>query len=312
MKVNLFPHFRILLFILAMGFGGTDKVLADSSKTIEPGRQLEFAELYYDAGDFFRAITEFERFLFFFPDHPKADYARYKTGQAYFQNREYEKALETFNSMVKKDPESGLAFSAYFDLSDCYFMLKDDFNALSVLDQAAKRSKDPEYQDKARYRAGWLLVETRQWNEARLFFDRIRDNNRTRYRVTDLLAGLSEVKNIPQKNPSIAGALSVIPGGGYLYCERKKDALVAFLLNGGLIWAAAEAFHNESPALGTVIALVEARFYAGNIYGGISSAHKYNDRKTVDFIDTLRKSTRISLQGGIESPSVAILYEKSF
>jgi hypothetical protein len=183
---------------------------------------------------------------------------------------------------------------------------------VAVLDRAARKADNSDNRVKAFYRAGWVLLETGQWEKARWYFQQITKDHQARYRVMDLNTALADATKIPQKSPALAGTLSVIPGGGYLYCNRPKDALMAFLLNGGLIWAAVEAFHNKSPALGTVISFVEAGFYAGNIYGGISSAHKYNERQKKKFIDGLRENTRISLSGSMETPRLGILLQKSF
>ena len=96
----------------------------------------------------------------------------------------------------------------------------------------------------------------------------------------------------------MAGFLSILPGGGYFYCERYQDALVAFLLNGALILASWEAFDQGNPALGGVIAAVEFGFYAGNIYGGIASAHKYQRPKTHEvLLNTLKENARIGVSG---------------
>jgi TolA-binding protein len=312
MRTSLSLHLPWVLLALTLLTGFPGKAPAESDKTISPQQQLEFAEQYFEAGDYFRAATEWERFLFFFPDDPRTDAIRYRIGQACFQNREYEKALDIFKALVDKNPESDLAFSASFDLSDCYRMMKDDYNAVAVLEQAARRTGDPGKRYQAYYRAGWVFLETGQWEKARWSFQQIRKDPQDRYRVKDLQAALVEATKIPQKSPTLAGTLSLMPGGGYLYCNRPKDALMSFLLNGGLIWAAVEAFHNKSPALGAVISFVEAGFYAGNIYGGISSAHKYNERQKKKFIEDLKKNTRISLNGNRETPGLAILFQKSF
>jgi len=70
--------------------------------------------------------------------------------------------------------------------------------------------------------------------------------------------------------------LSVIPGAGYLYLERYQDALISLLVNTALIFAAYEAFDNDLYVLGGIISFVELGFYAGNIYGATTSAHKIN------------------------------------
>jgi hypothetical protein len=89
--------------------------------------------------------------------------------------------------------------------------------------------------------------------------------------------------------------LSIVPGGGQLYCNRYQDAMTAFLINAGLIWAAWEAFDNEQYALGSVISFVEFGFYAGNIYGAVSSAHKYNRDRIAEFRERLNQRRQMSL-----------------
>jgi hypothetical protein len=62
---------------------------------------------------------------------------------------------------------------------------------------------------------------------------------------------------IKRKNPTTAGLLSIIPGAGHLYCERKRDALISFFLNGAMIYAAYEAFDHDLDVLGGIITFFE-------------------------------------------------------
>ncbi len=86
--------------------------------------------------------------------------------------------------------------------------------------------------------------------------------------ITTLLDG--------SKNPVLGGLFSIIPGGGFAYCRRYHDALASLLINGALLFASAKAFDDGNGALGGLLASIEFGFYSGNIYGGISSVHKYN------------------------------------
>jgi hypothetical protein len=70
-----------------------------------------------------------------------------------------------------------------------------------------------------------------------------------------------------------------------------------------MIAAAYTAFDNDNPALGGILALVGSGFYAGNIYGSISSAHKYNQLQTDKFVSGIRQRYKLDLsllpaQGG--------------
>lgn len=48
---------------------------ADSTLAPEAGRSLDFAWVLYQEGDFFRAVGEVKRFLFFHPGHPRTEEA---------------------------------------------------------------------------------------------------------------------------------------------------------------------------------------------------------------------------------------------
>jgi hypothetical protein len=67
------------------------------------------------------------------------------------------------------------------------------------------------------------------------------------------------------------------------------------------MYAAYEAFDNDNNALGGIITLVELGFYTGNIYGAVSSAHKYNRTKTGQFIQKLRKNHKVNFSAGFNA-----------
>jgi hypothetical protein len=98
--------------------------------------------------------------------------------------------------------------------------------------------------------------------------------------VAPYLDLIVKAEHAPKKNPTAAGLFAIIPGGGFLYCQRYHDALVTFLLNTGLMAAAYTAHDNDNNALAGVLAFVETGFFAGNIYGSMASAHKYNRAQT--------------------------------
>ena len=130
------------------------------------------------------------------------------------------------------------------------------------------------------------------------FFGEISPDNQKRYGVMQVRRSLGESDSIPRKNPTIAGLLSVVPGAGQIYVGRYKDALTAFIVNAGLILATVEAFDNELYALGGVIGFVEFGFYAGNIYGTVSSAHKYNRDRQTAFRDDLYRLRPLTISLG--------------
>ena len=115
-----------------------------------------------------------------------------------------------------------------------------------------------------------------------------------------------------KKSPALAGTLSIIPGGGQLYTHRPKDAAVAFVLSVGTFWAAHDAFDNDQNALGSLLAVIGLGFYAGNIYGAVTSAHKYNRNATEEFIENLKRNTKIRFSAGKDADAFLLTFEVTF
>ena len=259
---------------------------------INSDEQFQFAEYFFSKGEYAKAIAEYERFVYFFSKDEKIPQAEYQIGMSYFKNGQFQEAARAFQKVIEVYPDM---VESYFKLSDAYLKLRQPDEAISVLEYLIKLTKNQRIRDRASYAIGWIYVEKASWENARLSFQNISEQNKEKYQSDRISAGLERAGAIEQKNPAVAGWLSVIPGAGFLYCERYQDALTAFLLNAGLMIAAYESFKDDNYALGSVISFVELGFYAGNIYGAVGSAHKYNKAKTSEFIENLKANTKVSL-----------------
>jgi hypothetical protein len=93
------------------------------------------------------------------------------------------------------------------------------------------------------------------------------------------LASRLQASALPRRrSPVLAGVLSgVVPGAGQLYAGRRRDALVAFLLNALFVLGAVQAFRSGNEATGVILTSVEAGWYAGNIASAASSARRANE-----------------------------------
>lgn len=272
----------------AIAFGG-DRL------TIEADSQYRYAQSRFDAGAFDEAIAEFNRFIHFFPADPRIPRARFQIGQAHFDAGRYEAAAAAFKALTDGYTGSALDNQAYFMLSRSHAGQGMVEQAMVDLHNLMALSPPAEMIDRAHYELGWLQLDQGRYSLADQAFGRIGADNRKRFQVDDLQQELARSAAIPFKHPTTAGLLSIIPGGGQLYCGRYQDALTAFVINAGLIWAAWEAFDDEHYALGSVIGFVEFGFYAGNIYGAVSSAHKYNRDRAGEFREGLIRYRQMAL-----------------
>lgn len=289
--------------------------LAGSKVIIDADKQYEYAQYCYSIGEYSRAVDEYRRFIYFFPQDEKLEAAMHGIGMSYFGGRHFEKAVKAFEEIVDACGDAGLdiglCIDSYFMISKCYVKLNNALPAITNLYNLVALTDDIDVKDEAYYKIGWIFLETGSWEKAVSNFGKISRQNRDKYRVQRLSDELDKEGLMPKKDPKTAGILSVIPGAGYLYCERYRDASVAFLLNAGLMFAAYEAFDDDNPAIGGVIGFVGLGFYAGNIYGSVTSARKYNRIKAKSFIDRLRENLKIGVSSE-DNAAVSVAFVKSF
>jgi len=130
--------------------------------------------------------------------------------------------------------------------------------------------------------------------KARKFIMPIKDFIASGKPFLGICLGMQLLLEKSEESKGVAG-LAIIPGAGHLYCERYKDAAIAFILNSAMIYAAYEAFDNNLDALGGIITFFELGFYSGNIYSAVNCAHKYNRNANKNFFEYLRQNSRINL-----------------
>jgi tetratricopeptide (TPR) repeat protein len=274
----------------------------------DPDRQFQFAEHYFQKGEYYRAIGEYERFIYFFPEAKQVELARYTIGLAYLKGQRYQEAIQAFECLIDEYQASAYAIKSYLRISEAYVQLKRYNEALINLENIVAIAPDQNIKDEAYYQRGWVYLEKGLWRNAQTCFDKISAQNREKYRLEHLLKELDKKKLFKRKHPSIAGLLAVVPGAGHLYCERYRDALMSFLVNGTLIFAAYEAFDHDQNALGGIITFVELGFYSGNIYSAVSSAHKYNRDEKNRFLRYLKEHAKINISlGGLEGNKALML-----
>nr|HID60091.1 tetratricopeptide repeat protein [Desulfobacterales bacterium] len=262
---------------------------------LSPDRQFSFAETYFEKGQYFRAVSEYQRFIFFFPKDPRVKLALFRIGMSYFKGKRFRQAIRSFRKVIDQYPHAELAFKSWIKISESFLGLKKYDVALLNLSNLIKTTSKESIHDEAYYRMGWIYLERGDWEKARISFDKISTDNKKKYRLRRLFEQMDKKKELKLKDPAAAGVLAIVPGAGHIYCERYRDALVSFMVNGILIFAAYEAFSKDQEALGGIISFVELGFYTGNIYSAITCAHKYNRNVQNRFLLHLKKHIKVNL-----------------
>ena len=275
-------------------------------------RQFSFAEALFAEGDYYRAISEYKRFAFFFPDNKLVEKCAYRIGESYYNAKRWQEALQTFTSFIMKYPGSPMVPGAMYHKGMSEKQLKRYTDALSTFHELNK-SKSHEFTDKALYQSAIVLMEMEEWQQARQTFAIVPKDSPLAKSASIIASEIMHMDDLPKKSPATAGTLAaMLPGAGHLYTERPRDALVAFLLNGAFILGAIELFHHDNYIAGGIVTFFEIGWYTGNIYSAVGSAHKYNKRTREDFIEHLKEISNLSLQHDSGTSSNYLMFSFKF
>jgi len=252
--------------------------------TIDSGDQFDYARACMEKGQYDRAIAEFERFIYFFPDEDRVPLARHLIGVCHLENGRYRDAREIFSRTIGDNPHGPFAGKALFLAGESYYREGMFDRAESLFEEVLKTDPSSELENAARYRLGWTRMQENRWGEASEDFMRVDKADPLYPSAAYLSAESLKGELLPYKDPVCAGVMAgILPGLGHVYVSRYKDALVAFLLNGVFIWATIESFHQDHNVLGGILAFFEVGWYAGNIYSAVNVTHKWNKKVRDDF-----------------------------
>jgi tetratricopeptide (TPR) repeat protein len=255
---------------------------------------VEFAEQLMREGEYFRAITEYRRFLFNYPHDPRRAMMHFRIGLALYRGQRYGEALQTFREVVRRYPGTKFGKQASLWQGESLMRQAQYGTAEQVYTEIIKQHPQDDIGQHARYQLGWALLYQRQWLEASAQFQHLTSENPLYLASQRLAEEVLDGEKLPHKSPLVAGILSgILPGSGQLYNERLGDALLAFFLNGLFVVGIIEAVSSDELAIAGVLSFFEAGWYTGNVYGAINGAHKHNRHAVETFIRNLENRFRV-------------------
>ena len=249
---------------------------------------LAFADHLFDQGDYYRAITEYERFVFMFSDDIKVPEVELRIARCCLEGKKAELARRHLRALVEKQPDTPTARRAALMLAESYHAEGAYGPAATELDQYLSAYPSAENKDAVRLFDGMCHFQAGENDLAKEVLGEVTSTSSLHKASADLTTEMEKYSNLPRKSPAVAGALSaVLPGAGQVYVGRRQDAVLAFVLNGVLIWAAYESFDNGENVTGVLLSAVETGWYFGNVYNAMNGAYKFNRRERERFFETL-------------------------
>jgi len=283
------------LFFLLLA--GVRHVGAEGSALLEREKILAFADHLFETGEYYRAITEYSRFLFFFPEDPLVKLVRLKIAYAYQKGEQYPDARQRFEDLSRDYADQEIGREAWFQTAETLRLGKNYTKAVSRYQEFIGAFPEDERSDLAFFKIGCIRLELHEWLDSAEAFSKVKSDSRLFADAAHLGQEAKRLSSLPLKKPAIAGTLSaIIPGAGQVYARRYRDGLSALLVNGGFIWGAVEAFGHDQNGLGSILLAMESGWYAGNIYSAINSTRKFNRRETEKNLTPLLDRCSFSLK----------------
>ncbi len=255
----------------------------------ERERIYKFANVLFESQEFYRAITEYRRFIEYFPDDHRINNAYARIAESYFYGERYMEAISWSRKMLEAITQPEFLVRARILAGDSYFKLGNYRSAIknysAVLELGAS---DKHYFDLSHMKLGLCLLYEEDWEDASAEFTKVNANSSYFEKAQLFSKNALQGRNLKRKSRSLAGLLSVIPGLGYVYTGNYQTGIASLIVNGLLIWGTHNSFRKGNKGVGFVLGFFGFGFYSGNIYGSINSAARYNEQKKADFLEGFR------------------------
>jgi hypothetical protein len=279
-------NFRALLMVTVLGsFICLCGIPCVHAQDPNADAQWGLAEHLFEEGEFYRAITEYKRFMYYFPEDARTPIAQVREVESYVRGEWWDEGLRASLDLLSKALSGELRARVLYlqGVSQLHLGLLDE--ARKTLCDVLEVSQDPIVRDKAYYLIGEIYALKENWGDASKAFKEIEPQSQIYDRACQSDRLISARTPLPEKSPWIAGLLAaILPGAGHLYVGRTRDSGLVFSVNAAFTAATVEAIHKDNAALAGGLAAVELLWYAGNVFSAVGSAHKYNRQKRMQLL----------------------------
>ncbi|MCF6267179.1 MAG: tetratricopeptide repeat protein [Desulfuromusa sp.] len=264
---------------------------------------LSFADSLVAEKDYYRAITEYKRFLHYYPQDSRAAHAQLAIAQSLLSGQRWKQADLAMEKVWTLYPDSLEAVTAKQLYADAAYD-RGDYATAQQRYQQLKEDLPATNSKTSVYKIGLTQLQQNRLESARASFSKLPEPL-----SQQLTLSLDEYQQLQQKSPQLAGIFSaILPGAGQLYTGRPRQAGMAFALNAAFIYGAVEAWDNENYAVTGILSLFEIGWYGGNIYNAMSNAHKFNLRQKNQFLEQFQQQFGLSLGWQQGNPQLQALF----
>lgn len=250
---------------------------------------VEYGDHLFRDGDYYRAITEYRRYLYLTRGlGEQAQRVALAIGEAYLRGRQLEAAASQFESVARRTTGTQRVVAL---ISAGRAAVLDDKPLLASrwLSQAQEEAgEDPVLAGEAQYLLGWARLGERDWDAARTAFDTVAGGSSPRAATAGaVVAQLDGRGELEQKNPLLAGALSLIPGLGHMYLGQWAVGVAALTWNALFVFATGWSIYSGEWGVAAVLAVFELSWFSGTMFGALNGAFRHNQDVVANWQDEI-------------------------
>ncbi len=257
---------------------------------------LQYAGKYFQLGNYYDAITEYKRYIYFNRDGQGTDIsnAYYKMAISYRNRKEWDQALISMDQSIKTAKTEKEQMERRIDIAVIQISRKKYSAAEHVLLELERSANDKDIMEKSIFFRGICAVYEYKWEEAKSIFEmyyKTCSDMEMFSKKDDIMSLLNRACQMKYKSPSLAKWLSIfIPGAGQIYCGNVADGINALTIN---VLAGYPMVHhfikNEYFDSIFYYFILFRRYYKGNKYSAQKLAVQINDTMNKRMADDILK-----------------------
>ena len=243
--------------------------------------QFEYAKNLYEIENYFDAVTEFKRLLYFDESGDFEYKANLLIGLCYKEGGKFSEAIEYFSMAEQNSNSDQEYFESKIEIIKINILRRTTGQAFQILDALSNDHRFNGRSEEINYWRGWAYIFADKWGEAALTFSKSQFDQQ--------LAVLCDSVNHEFYNPQLAKYLSFIPGAGQFYTGEYVSGLISIGWN--VLWGylTIDAFIKDRILDGVLIgSLLWWRFYSGNIKNAEKFAIEKNLKITNEALNFLQ------------------------
>lgn len=235
-------------------------------------KQFEFAVNLFKNENYFDAITEFKRLLFFDKDSLYQYNANFMIGKSYKEGAKFSDAIFYFSKAELNSKNNEEIYKAKIEIIRSNILRRTTERALKLLDELEFDKRFNNKNDEINYWRGWSYIFADDWQSAANYFGKISEN----HPLKKLCARVHNDKYSVQKAKIFS---YIIPGAGQFYTGNYLSGILSLAWNALWGYVSINSLIEDRILDGLLTAdLLWLRFYKGNI----QNAEKFAVEKNIE------------------------------